>query len=79
MDENWITNCGFGRDEIAKELEDDGVVVKELVLQAVSPLSTKGGKVEKKKKAKDKDMGHSKKGLKASNIGRESLERPGWK
>jgi len=77
VDENWITNCGFGRDEIAKELEDDGVVVKELVLQAVSPLSTKGGKVEKKKKAKN--TGHSKKGLKGSNIGRESVERPGWK
>jgi hypothetical protein len=46
VDEIWIVNCGAGRDEIAEELKDDGVVVKELVSQAVSPLSTKGGKVE---------------------------------
>ena len=77
VDEKWIANCGVGRDEIGKELEDDGVVLKELVSQAVSPLSTKGGKVEKKTKAKD--TGHSKKGLKGNNIRRESVERPGWK
>jgi hypothetical protein len=29
VDEMWIENCGAGRDEIAKELEGDGVVVKE--------------------------------------------------
>jgi hypothetical protein len=76
VDEMWIANCGAGRDEIAKELEDDGVVVKELVSEAVSPLSTKGGKVKKKVKG----TSHSKKGLKkGTNIGRESVERPGWK
>jgi hypothetical protein len=76
VDETWLASSGARRDIIAKELEEDGVVVKELVVQAVSPLSTKGGKAEKKKA---KDTGHiSKKGRNETNTGRE-VEKPGWK